>query len=129
VLDMETGRLGEAIAELEESARLSPSDDRVVGMLGYAYALAGRKAEARKIQEDMIRRSKRSYVPPYQIALVCVGLGERHQAIQWLEKGYQDRDSEIPDVGAFPMFDPLRSDARFQDLLRRMKLPEIAASH
>jgi len=129
VLDLETGRLEEGIGELEKTVSLSSGDARVLAMLGYAYALAGRKAEAHKVLEDMVQRSKHSFISPYQIAVVCVGLGEKDQAIQWLEKGYKDHDNEVPDAGSFPMFDPLRSDPRFQALLRRMNLPQIPAAH
>ena len=63
--------------------------------------------------------------PTANIALIYVGLGDRDQAMIWLDKAYQARFN--PSILLRPAFDPLRSDARFQDLLRRIGLPQVAA--
>ena len=63
------------------------------------------------------------YVPPLMIARIYVGLGDQTQALAWLEKSYQDRSLGEFDLLVAAEFDPLRSDPRFQDLLRRMGLP------
>ena len=60
---------------------------------------------------------------PYLIALICVGLGQKGEALEWLEEAYKQRDSELPMIGVEPIFDPVRLDARFRDLLRRLNLP------
>lgn len=93
------------------------------GGLGYAYAVAGERAEARKLLEELKSRSKQSYVPWFYIAGIYAGLGEKDQAIANLEKAYDQREQGLAVMKREPMFDPLRSDARFQELLRRMNLP------
>jgi TolB-like protein/tRNA A-37 threonylcarbamoyl transferase component Bud32/Flp pilus assembly protein TadD len=90
--------------------------------LGHLYGVSGRRAEAEKILSDLTLRSKASYVPPTYLARICVGLGERDQALAWLEKGYAEHDSHMEFMGVEPSFDPLRSDPRFVDLLRRLNL-------
>ena len=71
---------------------------------------------------ELIELSKRRYVSPYAVAVIYTGLGEKDMAFEWLERAYADRTarlSELPD----PPFDDLRSDPRFQDLVRRVGLP------
>ena len=58
------------------------------------------------------------------IARICTGLGETDEAFQWLEKAYEQRDSDMVWLKTWPGFDSLRSDPHFQDLLRRMNFPE-----
>ena len=101
----------------------SPGGDLTTATLGYAYALAGRKAEARKVLAELKQQSETRYVSPYLLALVYVGLGMKGEAFERLEEAYKQRDSDLPWIRVQPMFDPLRSDARFYDLLRRMNLP------
>ena len=128
VIDLQDHKLEQSIAELQTAATLSPGDDETKAVLGYAYALSGRKREAKTILDALKEQSKRRYVSPRLIALVCVGLNSKGEAFEWLEDGYRQRDSEIPSIGVEPMFDPLHSDPRFHDLLRRMNLPGLKAS-
>ena len=93
-----------------------------VAALGHTYAVAGKRSEARKILEELKEGSKRENVSPYYIAGMHAGLGEKEQAFEWLEKAYEER--EIGLVKVDPRLDPLRSDPRFQDFLRRMNFPE-----
>jgi hypothetical protein len=79
--------------------------------------------EATKILNDLKNRSPQTYSNAPEIAMVYVGLGEKDQAMGWLEKGYAERFS--PWVLMRPCFDPLRSDQGFQDLLRRIGLPRL----
>ena len=67
---------------------------------------------------------KQKYVSPYFIALVYVGLGEKDQAFAWLEKAYQERHPYLILIKVEPVFDVLRSDPRFQDLVQRIGLPQ-----
>jgi hypothetical protein len=62
-------------------------------------------------------------------ALVSIGIGEHEQAFRWLERGYQDRAQMLSELYAEAAFDPLRSDARFADLLRRVGLPADGPKH
>jgi len=103
----------EAIAEFEKE---TPS-------LGYAYAVAGRRAEAHQVLDKLNQLSKQKYVPAVSLARIYVGLGEKDKAFEWLGRAYQDGSiGGGTGVAVDPIFDPLRSDPRFQDLLRRMNL-------
>jgi TolB-like protein/Flp pilus assembly protein TadD len=112
-----------AITELRRAVDLSGGGGGVMlGSLGYACALANRRTEALEIAERLKETSKHQYVPPAAVALVYSGLGDREQAIRWLEKAEEVRDPWITSLKIEPMFDPLRSDPRFVDLLRRVGL-------
>jgi tetratricopeptide (TPR) repeat protein len=118
---LEKGMYEEAIAEHKKAIALDDSPRRTA-LLGHAYAVAGRKAEAQKILDDLKERSKRRPVSPYDFALIYMGLGDKDQAFVWLEKTYEERLDILWDIKAGPRFDSLRSDPRFAELLRRMKL-------
>ena len=91
--------------------------------LGHAYAVSGRRGEARKVLGKLKRLSERTYVPPYHIARIYAGLGEKEQAFEWLEKAYRERSLSVDFPKTDPALEPLRSDLRLQDLLRRIGLP------
>jgi TolB-like protein/DNA-binding winged helix-turn-helix (wHTH) protein/Flp pilus assembly protein TadD len=110
-----------AIAELEKSVQLSVGSPTCIANLARAYAASGRRSEAEKLLSDLKKRSSPSASLASQIAIVYAALGEKDQAMNWLEKGYAERFN--PGVLLRPGFDPLRSDSRFQDLLRRIGLP------
>ena len=118
------GRHEEAIAELERAVELSGGGGVQNGTLGYAYAVAGRRPAALEVIEKLKATSSEHYVPPAAVALVLSGLGERDEALTWLEKANEERDPWITALKVEPMFDPLRSDPRFQDLLRRVGFPQ-----
>jgi TolB-like protein/Tfp pilus assembly protein PilF len=110
----------EAIAEFEKAFVIAPGNRLTLAGLGYSYAAAGRKLEAQKVLDQLNELSKQEYVPPWSRALIYVGLGEKDKALEWLEKGFDDRS--ISNIALLPFSDPLRSDPRFADLLRRMNL-------
>jgi serine/threonine protein kinase/Flp pilus assembly protein TadD len=113
----------EGIAEIEKELVISPGDPYALSGLGYTYALAGRRAEAQKVLNHLDELSKQKYVHAGFLVVIYVGLGEKGKAFEWLEKGYEDRSLEIgPGIKVDPTLDPLRSDPRFQNLLRRMNL-------
>jgi len=114
----------EGIAECEKEMVLSTHNARALSGLGYAYAVAGRSAEARNVLDQLNAISKQEYVPALSRVGVYVGLGEKGQAFEWLEKAYEDRSigSTFARIKVDPIYDPLRSDPRFADLLRRMNL-------
>ena len=87
------------------------------------YALAGRAAEARKALADLLAAAKRQYVPKYTIATVYAAMADKDQALAQLEQAYQDRSSWFAFMKVDPEVDSLRSDPRFQDLMRRMNFP------
>jgi serine/threonine protein kinase len=109
----------EGIAEFEKAVAITTSNLSLT-CLGYGYAAAGKRPEAQKVLDQLNELSKQRYVPPFHRAIICVGLGEKDKAFEWLEKAYDEHF--ILGVKMNPIFDPLRSDPRFADLLRRMNL-------
>ena len=94
----------------------------MTALLGHAYAAAGRKSEAQAILEQLSAQSKQSYVPSYPIATIYAALGRNDEALEWLERAFDDRDSWMDYLGFDPRLDGLRSDPRLSGLLRRMNL-------
>ena len=114
----------EAIEEFHRAIELTGGNEIFYANLAHAYATSGRKEEALKIVKDLEDRQSQHSSTDASIALVYVGLGDKDQAMIWLDKAYQARFN--PSILMRPVFDPLRSDARFQDLLRRIGLPQVA---
>jgi len=114
----------EGIAECEKELLIFPGSTFSLTELGYAYAMAGRIAEAQKVLDKLNEISKEGYVPAVSRVRTYVGRGEKDKAFKWLEKAYEDRSigSSFALVKVDPAYDPLRSDPRFTDLLRRMNL-------
>jgi len=113
--------LDEAIAEMQRAVQLSGGSPTIIASLARAYVASGRRSEAEKLLKELKKRSNPTYSHASEIAVVCAALGDKDQAMNWLEKGYQERFN--PGVLLRPGFDPLRSDARFEDLVRRIGLP------
>ena len=111
----------DAIAEFQRAVQLSGASPTCTANLARAYAISGKGKEARQILAELKRRSNPGYSLAAEIASVYAALGEKDQAMTWLEKGYEERFN--PGVLLRPGFDPLRSDPRFQDLRQRMGLP------
>jgi TolB-like protein/DNA-binding winged helix-turn-helix (wHTH) protein/Tfp pilus assembly protein PilF len=120
---LQKGMHSEAIAALRSALNSLGRDPKVEGELGYALAVAGRRAEALAILEGLGRLSATRYVSPYSVALVHAGLGDRDQALDWLEKAYAERSDYMPYLRLEPMLDGLRSDQRFAALVGRVGLP------
>jgi tetratricopeptide (TPR) repeat protein len=114
----------EAIGEFQRAIELSGDNDVFYANLAYAYAHSGKKEEAIKIAKDLEDQLSERSSTDASIALIYVGLDDKDQAMIWLNKAYQARFN--PSILMRPVFDPLRSDARFQDLLRRIGLPQVA---
>ncbi|HYM11707.1 MAG TPA: protein kinase [Bryobacterales bacterium] len=114
---------GGAMAELQKALELSEGNTNELAALGHAYAVAGKTAEAQKILADLQQRSEQTYVQPMWIAGIYIGMGNKDQAFEWLNKAYGDRSAWLIYLKADPIFNPLRSDARFADLVRRVGLP------
>lgn len=113
----------EAIAASQKAVELSARAPGALGMLGLAYALANRKDEANKVLNELLELNKRRYVTPAALANVYIGLGNKDQAFVWLEKAFQEHSNYIAYLKVFPIFDPLRSDPRFANLVERAGLP------
>jgi tetratricopeptide (TPR) repeat protein len=113
----------EAVTEFEKALTVSGTQATYAGLLGHALAVSGEKGKALKVLDGLREGSKQTYVPAYDMAVIYVGLGEKDQAFRWLQNAYEERSSWLPLVAVNPVFDGLRSDPRFQDLLRRMNFP------
>jgi serine/threonine protein kinase/Tfp pilus assembly protein PilF len=119
------GQGEDAVPEYQKAVELSHGDTDTLAGLAHAYIAMGKKAEAQKILRDLLRQSKKNYVSTYMIGTIYAGLGENDKAFQFLEKAYQERSPDIPYfLKADLRIDTLRSDARFQDLMRRVGIPQ-----
>lgn len=118
---LQTHMLAEAVAELQKAVQLSGGSPTAVANLARAYVASGKRSEAVKLLNDLKNRSTPVSSHASEIAVIYAALGDTDQAMNWLEKGYAERFN--PGVLLRPGFDPLRSDPRFQDLVRRIGLP------
>jgi TolB-like protein/DNA-binding winged helix-turn-helix (wHTH) protein/Flp pilus assembly protein TadD len=114
-------RHDQAIAEMQ-NARGRGSD--YLAGLGYLYAVAGRRAEALTTLAELQRLAKQQYVPPYHFAWIYTGLGDKDKAIAGLQQVYAEHTQHVVDFKTVPMFDSLRSDERFQELVQKVGLPD-----
>jgi len=113
-----------AIVEYQKARTLN-DDPSVLGLLGRAYGLSGNKMEAEKILDQLKELSKQRYVAAYSFALVYLGLGDKEEALHWLEQSYQDRaGSDIGYIRVDPLLDPLRGDPRFEALVQKVVTPK-----
>jgi TolB-like protein/DNA-binding winged helix-turn-helix (wHTH) protein len=114
------GKFPQAIAAFQEPYRQSGFD------LAAAYAAGGNQTEARRRFTDEMRHlhQSKAYVRPGWVAEVYANLGEKDEALRWLELAYRQHDEWLVTLKVWPRFDSLRSDPRFQDLLRRMNFPQ-----
>ena len=117
------GKLEKAIHDYQEALKLAPGEPNFLGALGHAYALANKKSEAQKIIGQIEEESKKMPVSPFFTALVYTGLGEKDLAIEWLTKAFDQRSGSIRYLKVEPRLDPLRSDPRYIELMKRAGLP------
>jgi TolB-like protein/DNA-binding winged helix-turn-helix (wHTH) protein/Tfp pilus assembly protein PilF len=113
----------EAVAEMQKAVQLSDASPICVANLARAYVASGKRTEAGELLNDLKKRSNRIYSHASEIAMIYASLGDADQAMNWLERGYQERFN--PGVLLRPGLDPLRSDPRFEDLVRRVGLPTL----
>jgi hypothetical protein len=93
----------------------------VLALLAHAYGLSGNKMEAGKILDQLKALSKARYVSAYSFALAYLGLGNKEEALRWLEQSYQDRaGADVGWIRADPLLDPLRGDRRFEALAEKI---------
>jgi serine/threonine protein kinase/tetratricopeptide (TPR) repeat protein len=119
------GMYPEALEAAKRAAALGgPNDVRRRGFLAYNYGLAGQKKEALAIVQELLALERKTYVPPIGIAAAYVGLGDRDQVIHWLTRAYEERDADMYLVKYWPLWDPVRDDPRFQELVRRLGYPQ-----
>jgi TolB-like protein/DNA-binding winged helix-turn-helix (wHTH) protein len=111
-----------AIAELERAAELSDNNPIDLGALGHVFAVSGQRQKAVQEIEELHKLSSKRYVSGYEFALIYAGLGEQDKALRWLENAFHEHSAWMIHLKVDPRLDPLRSDPRFQDLLRRVGL-------
>jgi tetratricopeptide (TPR) repeat protein len=117
------GLYREAVPEIAKAVALSRGAMSLAN-LGNVRARMGQREEARRILQQLADTAKERYTPALAFAMVHVGLGENDQALNWLEKAYEERFNRLAYLKREPVWDPLRSDPRFVDLLRRINLPQ-----
>ncbi len=113
-----------AITELRRAADLSQNSPPVLAALARTYAVSGRTTEARNLLDQLMQQSKKQYVSPFYVAIVYAGLGENDHALDWLEKAYGDHSNAIIFLKVDPQLDTLRSNPRFHELQRKLRLPD-----
>ena len=109
----------QAIANFQKALQLQ-SRPEYLAWIGHVYAMSGRREKAEKILEELKSPSRQGYVSPYHIAFLYLGLGDKDRALDYLEQAYEERSSSMIALKADPVFDSLHTDARFQNLLRRV---------
>ena len=120
-----SGQTLQAVREYQKAIELSQGDSDPTAQLAHAYAAIGRKFEAQKILHEWLRQSETSYVSPYMIATVHASLGQKDKAFEYIERAYKERSPDLTYfLRADLRVDSLRSDPRFQDLMRRMNFPK-----
>jgi len=114
---VQKGKIAHALAEARRGVELDPNDAELA-TLGYVYGLAGKTEQARTILANLTRTSRRLAVAPIYLSFIYIGLDQHDEALKCLERAYQEH-SLLNAAGPEAILDPLRSDPRFQDLLRR----------
>ena len=112
----------EAIPELEKAVSVTDSSPGVISALIWAYAHAGRRADALRLLGELKKRRQTGYVPAGAFVNAYLGLGDNDEAFAWFERAYEEQSNILIYIKVSPLFDPLRGDPRFQDLVRRVGL-------
>ena len=118
------GQLEEAAQESLKADELFGTDPKRLAQLKEAIAKSGARGYWRRTLENYRESAKSHYVPPVLVAQTCVRVGDKECAFAWLEKGFEQRDDLMIHLKVEPVFDNLHSDPRFQDLVRRVGIPE-----
>src|SRR2546423_3045075 len=113
------GRFKEAVAEAQEGFRIG-KDYAGLGLLGYAYALSDKRRDAETVLNKLLRKFRRDYVSPYNIAIIYAALGKKDQAFKWLERAYEGRSDWLVWLKGSPERSSLREDSRYAELLKKV---------
>ena len=113
----------EALDQFSRGLKLSGGQPAIAALYGHALALSGDAAGARKTIADLQHLAQTRYVSAIYFAGVYTGLGENGMALDWLDKAYKERNDRLIYLNVDPMADPLRSEPRFRDLMKRLRLP------
>jgi TolB-like protein/tetratricopeptide (TPR) repeat protein len=112
----------EALQQFSEARKLSSDHPAIMALYGHTLALAGDRAGARRTLADLHLLAQSRYVSSLYFAAVYTGLGERSTALEWLDKAYKERNDRLLYLNVDPMADPLRSEPRFRDMMKRLHL-------
>jgi tetratricopeptide (TPR) repeat protein len=126
VLYSERAMHNDALTEVQEVIDLSGGkvSKNELYNFAYVYLTTGKRDKASEVLEELIARRNVEYIPSAYIAIIYSELGQKDLAIEWLERAYEEHDTNMVELKVNPRFDSFRSDFRFQDLLRRMNFPE-----
>ncbi|MCM3871094.1 MAG: winged helix-turn-helix domain-containing protein [Pyrinomonadaceae bacterium] len=116
------GMYDEALAELRKANNFPGGFSEAMGAMGHAYAVSGKRSEALKLLEELREMSKRRYVSPLDFALLYTGLGDKERALDNLERAAEERVGWLINLKVDPRFASLRTEARYTDLIRRLRL-------
>jgi tetratricopeptide (TPR) repeat protein len=116
-----------ALEAFKDAARFSGGNSKAPSMRGYILAKTGQVDQAREVLRTLEADTRDHYVPPYAMALVHAGLGERDAVFEWLDKAYDARDIHLIYLPVDPKWNPYRTDARFTALLARCNFMRTAA--
>ena len=118
------GATEEAIREFELASRIAPGSADSIALLGYSFALTGRRRQAEAQLEKLTAMSKERFISTFPIAFVYVGLGDHDRAFEWLERAADERAGRLVYLRVERAFDPIRTDPRFPRLLERLRFPQ-----
>jgi tetratricopeptide (TPR) repeat protein len=116
----QTGQFERAIAAGKRALKLDAENYPALSTLAFVYGKAGRRDEAKRILGDLQAEAARRPVPAFHFMMIYLGLGDTEQALQWLERAYQERFYMVSIVNVMPEFDPVRADPRFQRIVRQI---------
>jgi len=119
---IDKGMFPEAVAEARKARELSGASTHPIAFESYALAKSDKQAEARAMLAELLKLSTKRFVSPYNIALIYNGLDERDETLAWLERGFEQREPKAVFLKVEPKWNNLRSEPRFIDLMKRMRL-------
>jgi len=117
-------RMYKEALEIWKASYEAKGDQEAVEALAQGFAQGGFQGALQRVAEAFVARSRTTFVTPWQICTLYTRAGKKKEALDYLEKAYQAHDQNMPYISVDPIFDILRKEPRFRDLLRRMKLPE-----
>jgi tetratricopeptide (TPR) repeat protein len=114
------GNYAAALQEFEYLRQLEFDSDLALGSIGNILALSGDSLAAKSILAELLEMAQRRYISPYSVAIIYIALDDKEEAFNWMEKLYKDCNDWLVWLRVGPEFDALRSDAKFDSLLRRV---------
>ncbi len=125
---MQQGKHKEGLDELQKAADLSGNSPLYMAQVGVSQALAGERKEALRVIRELQDTSGKRYVSPYGVAQIYAALNDKEQTYKWLDTAYRDRSVWMSYLAVDPVFDSIRSETRFRDLLQRVGLSRVGTS-